>query len=277
MQAGRTQRPDEWGQPMVTATSVTEAASAAGLRAFSIVVKGVGLPVWDGIRIHAERDLYPASMMKTPLVAAALADVADGRLHLDDQVEVHSANMTHNDAPSPLVPGYWARLQDVCELAISRSDNVATNMLFDLVGRDRATQIARERFGLMQTAFYRKLSGSDPLIDDPGWDGVHRNEHSASDAAHLFELIALDRVPHADLLRGALSNQYWNDKLTKGLPTGDTFAHKTGDTDDVTHDGGILATRDGRSTIVVVYTGMPSTDDNNARFAPLMRAICESL
>jgi beta-lactamase class A len=220
-----------------------------------------------------EEGLYPASMIKTPLAAAVLADAADGRIAITDRVEISRANMTYNDAPSPLVPGYWARVDELCELAISRSDNVATNALFDVVGRERATRIVAARFGLTQTAFYRKLSGSEPLISDPGWDGVHRNTHPAGDAAKMFELIALDRAPHSDLLRGALARQYWNDKLSKGLRTGDQFAHKTGDTNDVTHDGGILTTSEGRNYVVVVYTGLSSTDEHNARFGPFMRAL----
>ena len=226
---------------------------------------------------RADAALYPASMLKTPLAAAVLAEAADGRINLTDRVEITRANMTYNDAPSPLVPGYWARIDELCELAISRSDNVATNQLFDIAGRERATRIVAQRFGLTGTAFYRKLSGSEPLISDPGWDGVHRNTHPANDAARMFELIALDRVPHSDVLRGALARQYWNDKLSKGVRAGDHFAHKTGDTNDVTHDGGILTTAGGRNYIVVVYTGLSSTDEHNARFGPFMRALRDHL
>lgn len=262
---------------MISQAEIRNAAATAGLTEYSIVVRVPGQPEWSGVWLDGDRSLYPASMIKTPLVAAAMADVADGRLRLDDRVEVHGSNMTFNDAPSPLKAGYWSTLEQLCDLAISKSDNVATNVLFDVLGRERATQTVRERFNLTETGFYRKLSGSDPLIADPGWDGVRRNAHSARDAARLFEAIALDRVPHADTIRGSLERQYWNDKLSKGLRPGDRFAHKTGDTGDVTHDGGILTTSEGRSYVIVVYTGMPSTDDTNARFSPFMQALREAL
>lgn len=254
-------------------------AQGAGLEPASIALEEFHGDGTDGAQaaVHPELSLYPASMVKTPLVVAALTDVAGGRLALDGRHEVTPANMTFNDAPSPLEPGVLARLDELCDLAISRSDNVATNMLFDIVGRDRATAIVRERYGLLRTSFHRKLSGSDPLIADPGWDGTSHNTHPASDAARLFALIALDRVPHSDVVRGALVRQYWNDKLSKGLREGDRFAHKTGDTNDVTHDGGILTTREGRTFVVVVYTGLASTDANNARFGPFMEALRASL
>jgi len=150
-------------------------------------------------------------------------------------------------------------------------------VLFDVVGRERATQIARERLGLRDTAFYRKLSGSEPLIDDPGWDGVHRNTHPAADCAQLMRAIADNAIPNAALLRDMLGAQEWNEKLSGGLLSWDRFLHKTGDTSEVTHDGGILITGEGERFIVVAYTGLPSTPENNARFAPFMRRIREQL
>jgi len=227
--------------------------------------------------LDPERDLYPASMIKTPLVAAVMAGVAEGLWPLDHRIEVTNANMTLNDAPSPLVPGHTARLSELCERAIAFSDNVATNVLFDLAGREWATQIVRDRFALHHTAFHRKLSGSEPLIADPLWDRVHVNSHPASDAAALFRLIGLDGLPHGDLIRGALARQFWNEKLNRGLFEGDAFMHKTGDTSDVTHDGGILLTAQGRALVVVVYTGLSSTDENNARFGPFMHGLRASL
>jgi beta-lactamase class A len=158
-------------------------------------------------------------------------------------------------------------------LAIERSDNVATNELFDLVGRERATELAVRQVGCRNTRFSRKLSGSEPLIDDPEWDGVHRNAHPVADSASLFAQIWEGGFPGAELLLESLGRQHWNDKLSLGLDDGDRFAHKTGDTDEVTHDGGILETSDGRTFVLVVYTAMPSTPDNNARFGPFMRAL----
>jgi beta-lactamase class A len=255
----------------LNASRLARLAGEHALDPSSIVVSSLD-DGWTVSHLPTE-NLYPASMIKTPLAAVVLSEGADGKHGPSDRVEITRANMTYNDAPSSLVPGHWARIDELCNLAISRSDNVATNVLFDVVGRERATTICHDRFGLTQTAFYRKLSGSSPLISDPGWDGVHRNTHTASDAAKLFTDIALDRIPNSDMLRGALTHQYWNDKLSKGLRTGDQFAHKTGDTDDVTHDGGILTTNEGRTYIVVVYTGLPSTDENNARFGPFMQSL----
>ncbi len=253
-------------------------AARAGLDRTAIVVRTVP---GGGPRVHAELDagapVYPASTIKTPLVACCLLDAAAGRLDLDAAYGVTESNVTANDAPSPLVPGYSARLREIAALCIERSDNVATNMLFDIVGRERATGMAAGRLGLAATAFHRKLSGADPLIADPGWDGVHRNAHTAADSARLYELVAMGAFPDADLLLSMLERQFWNEKLSRGLRPGDRFAHKTGDTSEVTHDGGILTTESGNRFVVVVHAGMPSTEENAARFAPFMRELRECL
>ncbi len=256
---------------ILTAETLGGAAQQAGIRPFAVVLKSLD----GGIDLALEPDsaFYPASMIKTPLALAAYAAIDDGELAQTDSFEVTQANMTLNDMPSPLQPGYRSPLSELIHLMITRSDNVATNMLYDILGRERATNVVQQRFGLTKTAFYRKLSGSLPLIHDPEWNGVNRNTHPPSDAAKLFEMIARERVPFARALRETLECQEWNNKLSPGLQPGDRFAHKTGDTDEVTHDGGILQTAQGASYIIVVYTGMESDDGNNAKFAPFMRTL----
>jgi beta-lactamase class A len=254
-----------------------DAAARAGLEGASLVVHPLDLAA-AAVTVNAGADIYPASMIKVPLVAAALDAIATGRLDgLEAQVEITAANMTANDAESPLVPGYRTTVHDLMARAIARSDNVATNVLFDLLGRKTATAIAQDRLNLPNTSFHRKLSGSDPLIEDPGWDGASRNSHPAADCAHLMRRIANDDLEQAALLRGMLAEQVWNDKLSAGLRAGDAFAHKTGDTTEVTHDGGILTTQSGARYVIVVYTELPSSPENNRRFGPFMRTLLEML
>ncbi len=213
--------------------------------------------------------MAPASMMKVPLAAAVTKLWLDGIVHAEDRVTVSAANLTVNDAASPLAEGYSARLDELLHLMIARSDNVATNVLIDVVGRSRATAFAQS-WGLKATAIRRKVSGSLPLIADPQATG--RNAHSAGDAAALFALIAQNRIAGSDRLFAALAAQEWNEKLSPGLRKGDRFAHKTGDTDEVSHDGGILDAGDSRF-VLVVYTALPSSDEANARFARFMRLL----
>lgn len=264
---------EDAAMPLLTKQAVALAAAQAGLAPLSLSIHRLDDPAGPAIDIEPQTYLYPASMIKTPLCLAALTLARDGLLQLDQSYAVTAANMTANDKESPLVPGYQATLRQIIELAITISDNVATNMLFDIAERERATHIVQSQYGLTGTAFYRKLSGTEPLIVDPGWDGVHRNRHNAGDAASLFASIARRQVPFAYFLIQTLGKQEFNNKLSVGLQPGDRFAHKTGDTGEVTHDGGILDTADGASWALAVYTGLEANDVNNARFGPFMTAI----
>lgn len=257
---------------MLTDDLLRRAAAQAGLEPAAMVIRRLDHPGPD-LGLDPRAAFYPASMIKTPLAAAALALAEDGILELDRAYEVTQPNMTANDKPSPLVPGYAGPLRELLELMVTRSDNVATNMLFDILGREQATEIVQRRLGLSDTAFHRKLSGSLPLIHDPQWNGKQRNTHPPADAARLFELIARGQVPFAAYLRDVLARQEWNNKLSAGLQAGDHFAHKTGDTDEVTHDGGILQTAQGALYVIVLYTGMESTDAHNARFGTFMKLL----
>ena len=138
------------------------------------------------------------------------------------------------------------------------------------VRRDVATATIH-RLGFPGTAFRRKLSGADPLIDDP--EATGRNAFPAAEAAAAFARLARDDVPGAGKLRTILATSWWDVKLSRGLAPGDAFAHKTGDTSQVSHDGGILTLEDGSRWIVVVYTELPSGEENDERFGAFMRAL----
>jgi beta-lactamase class A len=245
-------------------------ADQTGLSAAQIHVRSLaaGGPAWA---LDDGRTVYPASMIKVPLAAAAGAAIGAGRLRWDDRITVDPRNATVNDAPSPIVPGYIATLEELVTYMLQRSDNVATNQLYDVLGRERATADVHA-LGYPGTAFRRKLSGSLPLIDDP--EATGRNTFPAREAAELFAALAEDRIPEAAALRRILATSWWDVKLSRGLAAGDAFAHKTGDTDEVSHDGGILTlAADFSRWVVVVYTELPSSEENDLRFGAFMRAL----
>lgn len=248
---------------------LAELAEQTGLGQAQMHVRSLapGGPAW---RRDDGRPIYPASMIKVPLAVAAAVAMTEGRLRWDTRVTVDARNATVNDAPSPMVPGYETTVEELITLMLQRSDNVATNQLYDVLGRERATADVHA-LGFTGTVFRRKLSGSLPLIDDPEASG--RNTFPAREAAELFGAIADDRVPEAAALRRILATSWWDVKLSRGLDAGDAFAHKTGDTDECAHDGGILTLHDGSRWIVVVYTELPSSEENDLRFGAFMRAL----
>ena len=252
---------------------LTVLAGETGLGAAQIHLRALtpGGPAWsrdDG------RTVYPASMIKVPLAVAIAAAIREGRLDWETAVTVEAPNLTPNDAPSPSAAGYRSTVRELTSLMLQRSDNVATNQLYDVLRRDRATADV-QALGYHRTFFRRKLSGALPLIDDP--EATGRNAFPAAEAAQLFADLAEQRLPEATTLLNILSTSWWDVKLSRGLEPGDRFAHKTGDTDETAHDGGILTLPGGTRWVIVVYTELASSDENDARFGAFMRALRPSL
>ncbi|HEV3156385.1 MAG TPA: serine hydrolase [Candidatus Baltobacteraceae bacterium] len=239
---------------------LAELAERATLRQASLVVLPIDPPgaAWT---FEPYRDLYPASMIKVPIAAALTARWEEGSAAPEERVEITLANMTAEDMPSPFVPGYFATTRELCELMLTRSNNVAANVLIDFLGRDSITEFA-QGLGLEQTFMRRKLSGSLPLINDPAAQG--RNRHPAAESALLFASIAHGRLPGAHWLKETLGRQCWNDKLSTGLLPGDRFFHKTGETDEFRHDGGILTTNTDKTFVIVAYTALTEHDGDGA-------------
>ena len=257
---------------VLDASGLEALCTAAGLGEASVLIEKLE----PSGRVAARTTLrpagafYPASMIKLPIAMVLATLCNSGARAWSDRFVVARANLTTNDAPSPFVAGYRATLEELTHAMLAASDNVATNVLVDVIGRERLTQACRE-LGLRETTVARKLSGSLPLIDDPAATG--RNVHPAEECAALLRLLARDRGTTWSVVVRALEAQIWNDKLSRGLSPGDSFAHKTGDTDEVSHDGGILTLPDGTRFIIIVYTALPSDATTDARFAAFMRAL----
>jgi beta-lactamase class A len=261
---------------MLSDADLARLAEEYGLATPSIVIRelkgsGPAHTVPADAELNAGLLLPAASMMKLPIAAALCAAWAAGLRRRDERVLIHENNSTANDAQSPFVPGYEATLDELGMLMITRSDNVATNTLIDVLDREVMSEHLHS-IGLTNTFVHRKLSGGDRLIEDPACTG-ERNEHPACDAAVLFERIAYNEIPGAAWLLAALQAQEWNEKLSRGLREGDRFAHKTGDTSLVTHDGGILDTTEGKRYIIVVYTSFASSPENDIRMQIFMKAL----
>lgn len=229
---------------------------------------------------RARENVYPASVIKVPIMAEAFRRFAQGSLKRDEPVEVSSKNQTTTAGPAPFVPGYKTTIGELVDFMIVHSDNVATNQLMDELGRQNVTDYMHA-LG-MQTFFLgRKLSGSEPLIEDP--DMLGRNRLPALEIGGLLELIARDAIDGASEQRSILGRCADDEKLVPGLAPGDVFMHKTGETSSVSHDAGILATLEGKRYVIALYCEVKPRSDNsdaawvNPAMTDWMRAVRDHL
>ena len=259
---------------------VHDALDASGLRdigyAYVLELPSLKFGAW-----RADENIYPASVIKVPIMAEAFRQIDAGDIRADTRVTMSPANQTTTwGGDSPFAPDTVATVEQLVDRMITHSDNVATNQLMDVLRRERVTAYMHA-LGLPTFLLGRKLSGSEPLIDDP--EIVGRNRLPPEEIGDLLGLIALDRLPGAALQRDILRRCMHDEKLASGLADGDVFMHKTGETSEQSHDVGILRTPQGREYVIVLYTQpQPKTDDSDAdhvdpQLATWMRTLRASL
>jgi beta-lactamase class A len=261
-----------------------DAAIFEGLRIASLNV-GAAAYLCDLQRMRfgqwrSREAIYPASVIKVPIMTEAFHRIAQGALSADDRVTVQARNQTATSGPAPFSTGTSACVGDLVDHMIVHSDNVATNELIDLLERERVTAYMHA-LGLSTFFLGRKLSGSEPFVEDP--DSSGRNRLPPAEIGRLLALIATDVVPGAAQQRAILARCADDEKLAPGLASGDTFMHKTGETETVSHDAGILLTKEGRRYIVVLYCEVEGRPDHaeaawvNPMMTAWMRSVREHL
>ena len=168
--------------------------------------------------------------------------------------------------------GSVVSLGEVAHLMIIASDNVATNILINLLGFESINQTI-QILGLSSTQLRRKMQDFDAA--SRGFE----NTTCVADISKLLLRIANLRGEDS-IERKAfdiLLAQKLNDKLPKYLPAHIQCAHKTGDLLKLEHDAAILI--DGIKNIVVVVLSDELVDNaEGVRFCQEVgRLVAENL
>ena len=199
------------------------------------------LATGDVFRYRADAPHEAASVIKLYLMAAMFQGFADGDFRPDDKLPVRrEACVPSCGVLTYLDDGKEVSLRDLTELMIIVSDNTACNVLLDFYTLPRAQAFIRDRLGLKNTLFRRKMY--DTKRAALGLD----NYTTAEDTAWLLEEIWRGHLvsPEASLaMLNMLRHQRLNSKLPFRLHTldeGPVIAHKTGENDRTTHDVGII-------------------------------------
>lgn len=179
-----------------------------------------------------------ASVIKVPIVLTVLRAVQDGRLRLDDEVQVrHEAAVGGSGVLRELPSVRRLSVRDVLTLTIVVSDNTATNLLIDLLGGVDRVNALLDEVGATGTRLGRKLMDLDARA---------RGEHNvltASDVARLFTGLVRGELLDGELTRellDVLARQQVRDRLPRRLPDDVRVAHKTGELGGIRHDAGVL-------------------------------------
>jgi beta-lactamase class A len=152
-------------------------------------------------------------------------------------------------------------VRDLVERMITRSSNLATNAVIELVGAATAQATARSL-------------GADSMMvrrgveDDKAFAAGLNNTTTARDLGALLEAIALDRAASPDGTREMLTileRQEFNEEIPAGLPKGTRVAHKTGQISGVLHDAALVFPPDAPAPFVLVVLTRGIADEAIAR------------
>lgn len=246
----------------------------------------------EQVAIDADSVYETFSVIKVPLMATVLEQVREGRLSLADRITLTAEQRR---IPSGVLYALDAGLQptvkDLLTLMMIISDNQATDVLGDLVGRDEVTSFMG-RLGLPNTAIRFSdldwdrlwLSQLDPSYADASGDrtvgfpfakygdaavseafrkvveetGLYFGRSTAREMGRLFSLMARGELVSQDasaLMVATLERQQVNDRFPRYLGGDVQIAHKTGDGQPwVANDAGILWI-EGTPIVLVVFAG----------------------
>ena len=218
----------------------------------------------DSILIDANLRFHAASTMKLPVMIQIFRDADAGLLNLDDSLTVHTAFPSlvegafvvgkEDDSDSTLyaLVGRNRPVRDLLERMITRSSNLATNILIERVGADRAQRTARA-LGAWSIQVLRGVE------DGAAYRAGLNNTTTARDLGVLLQAIATGRAasPAAcDSMLAILGRQAFNEGIPVGVPPGTRVAHKTGWIGEVVyHDAAVVFPPEGGRYVLVVLTG----------------------
>ena len=249
------------------------------------------LATGDEIAIDSDKVFETFSVIKLAIAAELMHQIEAGKFSLSDRVRLSAGN---ERLPSGVLyaldPDLTPTVKDLLTLMIIISDNEATDVLGDKVGRDNVTAYMHS-LGLPNTeikfsdldwdrtwlgsldASYRTATGDQTINFPFGKYGDQQLEaafghtiydaniffgHSTSrEIGRLLEMMANGKLVSknaSELLLGVMEKQQVNDRFPRYLKDV-RIAHKTGDGQPfIANDAGILWVKD-KPIVLVVFTG----------------------
>ncbi len=203
---------------------------------FSLAIYKPGFIELDFVYKPDER-IVAASLIKIPILAAALEAVNNQQIDLNQRVEVSASDVVGGsgilrriDLPVKMT------FETLLVYMMAISDNTATNKVIDLLGFENINQAYRQ-FGLTNTILTRKMM--DFARRSQGFE----NYTSSGDVNVILKKIYQKRLCSKELSQWAknlLLLQQHRDRIPLLLPEGVLVAHKTGLERGVVHDAGIV-------------------------------------
>lgn len=215
------------------------------------------------IFINENSAFHAASTMKTPVMAEVFAQATAGKFNLEDEVLVYN-NFTSiadgskysvdvaDDSEQELYQqiGSGITISELIYGMITKSSNLATNILIDKVGAS-AVNRAMRNMGAQHISILRGVE------DQKAFDKGMNNMVTAKDLMLLFEKLASEKLVSSEASKqmvAILKQQHLKGAIPAKLPSGVHVANKTGSITRVLNDSGIVFLPNGRKYVLVLLS-----------------------
>jgi beta-lactamase class A len=233
---------------------------------------------------RADDTFHAASTMKIPVMIELFHQAQEGKLRLSDPLMIR--NEFHSivdgsvykldpkdDSETDLykAEGQTRTLSELCELMITMSSNLATNLLIEKLGVEN---IRAETHTLGADGMNVLRGVEDGMAFEKGLN----NTTTARGLGVLLTAIAEGKAVDANASRQMveiLGRQHFNESIPAGLPPGTKVAHKTGEITKIHHDAAIVyAPRP--FVLVILVRGLPELKDSSAVMADIARILFQA-
>lgn len=252
---------------------------------------GLGIAFYDAQTTvqwsyNADEYFHAASTMKLAVLLGVFRQIERGDLSLEANVHVRNRfTSIVNQEPfmldlgrdaDPDVYGRLGRTMTVRELAywmITRSSNLATNLLVDVVGIPTIQSALDE----LEIDGVKILRGVE---DQRAFEAGLNNEVTAHGLLKLLRLIADGRAysqSACDEMLKIMLDQQFRSGIPAGLPKAARVAHKTGNISTVHHDAGIVYLENRRPYVLVILTRFEAEKGRGTAVADVSRDIFSTL
>ncbi len=237
----------------------------------------------EGFEIHPDTVFHAASTMKTPVMIELYRQSESGKFSLKDSIEVitHFRSIVdssdyvmdvNEDSEGTLykMVGKKIPMFYLMEEMITKSSNLATNILIQKVGASNVT-------ATMRTLGADKIEVLRGVEDIKAYEAGLSNTTTSHDLMKIYEAIANGTAASPQdckEMEMILSQQKFNEMIPAQLPENVIVAHKTGNITGVCHDSGIVYTPEGSSYVLVILSkNLPDSQKGTEFIADLSKQI----
>ncbi|WP_233079872.1 class A beta-lactamase, subclass A2 [Rheinheimera soli] len=278
---------------MLTLSSfITSAQSPLLKEQIETIVTGkkatVGVAVWgpddlEPLLINPFEKFPMQSVFKLHLAMLVLHQVDQGKLQLSQSVAVKRAEVLQNTW-APMMKDhqgdeFTVTVEQLLQYSVSHSDNVACDLLFELVGGPQTLHAYLQSSGIQEIAVVANEAQmhADDQVQYQNWTSMK----AAAQVLQLFEQKKLlSETSQALLWKWMVETTTGPQRLKGLLPADVVVAHKTGTSGvrvgktAATNDIGVIMLPDGRPLLVAVFVkdSAESARTNEAIIAQVAQA-----